>query len=1035
MKKCNRIDRATGKTTCYFALLLSGMMLLCNPVFAQDVSSSAEEEFVLEELVITGSRIRTTGMEMPTPVTVVTLEEIEVLSPTTMIEGLAQLPQFYGSDTTQVPSGYFTSTGAGSLNLRGLNSKRTLQLLDGRRVVPSTIFGGPDMNLFPESLVISVETVTGGASAAYGTDAVAGVVNFILNTEYEGIKGRVQYGKTDRGHNENSEYSISGGFALSDKAHLLISVERSNQDPIWGYDLLEYEWYDAWSLIENPDTVNRGTTPDNPYFLPARRVYSKGASLDGILLFPPYNDTAPRYIFDANGVATPFVNGDLCNTSGCSTVNGGSGIDNIFETSSSQITPKSGRENVFSYIDYDVTDQFNVYGQVIYGVAEFTNKNFGGLFPHAQRFFTIYPENPFLPDNMQQLFTDNPTWASARLGRIGGSADLGFDSYLKQKTMMLSLTGGMKYDVKSGLFDGWQVKGYYQYGRTNLKAVQMGGIRLDRVYLAADVVTDPATGLPACNVTVTSGLYPDCVPLNMFGRGQASAEAIDWVTGFEPGFAMNANGVIGKETLSHSYTSGINKQRVVEINQHVWEVSADGEIYDGWGAGPIRMGVGYGYRKESFTQVVEVGPGGNINADPIYRPVMANDPALGIRGVPGGAAASGNLVEIQFSNVPFARGEQDVWEAFDELIIPVLADYPFIKQLSLNGSARWARYSGAGNVYSWKGGLQWSVFEDLRLRGTISQDVRAATMGEKFDRTGGLAFITDYLEDPAGGSGSRYFATSYSNGSPDIKPEKARTHTAGIVYMPRWLKGLSISTDWYSVNVTDNINQIGAGAVVSGCYLDGNVDYCNLITRTGDPSTIVPGLDRISLVGVPYLNQASVKGVGLDFEIGYRTPVNWLGGGENVGLRVLASYLGERSNTSSAGVKTEVQGNMGFPRLTAIISGNYNRGPLGLSMQARYTSEMLMNANWNYNGASTRWDVFDNTVDATTLVDARVNYRFDVAGVNWSLYFNVNNLFDKQPEQYLMGAFSSAFGNDTGLGVTGDLRGRRYVLGLGFEFK
>jgi len=213
------------------------------------------------------------------------------------------------------------------------------------------------------------------------------------------------------------------------------------------------------------------------------------------------------------------------------------------------------------------------------------------------------------------------------------------------------------------------------------------------------------------------------------------------------------------------------------------------------------------------------------------------------------------------------------------------------------------------------------------------------------------------------------------------------------------------------------------------------VDYCSLITRTGDPSPVNPSLDRISLVGVPYLNQASVKGVGVDFEIGYRTPVNWLGGGENVGLRILASYLGERSNTSSAGVKTEVQGNFGFPRLTAILSGNYNRGPLGLSMQARYTSEMLLNANWNYQGASTRWDVFDNTIEATTLVDARVNYSFDIAGVNWSLYFNVNNLFDKEPEQYLTGAFSSAFANDTGLGVTGDLRGRRYVAGLSFEFK
>ncbi len=1040
MKYYNQLARAIRKTSFYFALSILGLMLLGNPVLAQDDSSSEEGKFILEEIVVTGSRIRTTGMETPTPVTVVVPEEIELLSPTTMIEGLAQLPQFYGSATTQAPSPFFTSTGAGNLNLRGLNDKRTLQLLDGRRVVPSTIFGGPDMNLFPEALVRSVETVTGGASAAYGTDAVAGVVNFILNTEYEGFKGKIQYGETGRGDNENSEYSISGGFALTDKTHFLISAERSKQDPIWGYDLLDYGWYDAWSLIENPDTANRGKTPNNPYFLPARRVYSFTASLDGIFRFPPFNNTAPLYILDANGVATPFVKGDLCNTSGCSTVNGGSGIDNIFDSSSSQITPESSRENIFGYIDYDVTDQLNIYGQVMYGKTEITNKNLGGVFPLVLRFFTIYRGNPFLPANIQQLMTDN-AWASAQFGRMGTFEDLAFDAKTTQETKTLSLTTGLEYDIDSGLFDGWQVNGYFQYGKTDVKAIQRGGIRLDRIYLAADVVTDPLTGLPACNVTVTTRgtanpIYQDCVPLNLFGRGQASQEAIDWVTGFEPGVAMTANGFLtATESLPHSYISGVNKQRIINIKQHVFEVSADGEIYDGWGAGPIRTAIGYGYRKESFTQVVEVGPGGNINANPAYRPVMANNAALGIRGVPGGAAASGNSVEIQFSNVPFARGNQDVHEAFNELLIPILDEYPFIKQLNFNGAYRWARYSGAGNVYSWKGGLDWDLDDQLRLRGTISQDVRAATMGEKFDRTGGVATITDYLEDPAGASTSSYSVTIYSNGSPDIRPEKARTNTVGVVYMPRWLEGLSISTDWYSVEVTDNINQVTAAAVVSGCYQDGNTDYCALITRTGDPSTINPGINRISLVGVPYINQASIKGLGVDFEIGYNTPVNWLGGNENAGLRLLGSYLGERSNTSSTGVKTEVQGNFGFPRLTAILSGNYNRGPLGLSMQARYTGEMLLNANWNYNGASTRWDVFDNTVDAEILVDARVSYRFHLKGGNYNVYFNVNNLFDKWPQQFLAGAFTTFLTSDTGLGVTGDLRGRRFVAGVSFEFE
>src|SRR5690606_37532273 len=170
--------------------------------------------------------------------------------------------------------------------------------------------------------------------------------------------------------------------------------------------------------------------------------------------------------------------------------------------------------------------------------------------------------------------------------------------------------------------------------------------------------------------------------------------------------------------------------------------------------------------------VVEVGPGGNINADPTYRPVMANNDALGIRGVPGGNAASGNHVEIQFSNVPFARGAQDVKEAFTEILVPLVSGVKAVQQLNLSAAYRYADYSGSGSVDSWKSGLDWRINDQLRLRATISQDVRAATMGEKFDRTGGVANITDYLLDPGGGFS--YGITTFSNGTPDIEPESAK---------------------------------------------------------------------------------------------------------------------------------------------------------------------------------------------------------------------------------------------------------------------
>jgi outer membrane receptor protein involved in Fe transport len=986
-----------------------------------------QERGSLEEVVVTGSRIsNTSGMETPVPVTVVTPAELSVLAPTNLIEGLAELPQFYGSATTQTPSPFFTSTGAGSLDLRGLQSKRTLQLLDGRRVVPSTIFGGPDINLFPENILRSVETVTGGASAAYGTDAVAGVVNFILDKDLDGFKANFQVGENSQGDNETYKASVGGGFEAGQRTHVLFNIEKERQNPIWGKDLLHYDWYKARALVDNP-AAGAGSSPDNPFYIAVNDVRARGYDIDGIFYLPPA--AGGPQILDSSGTPSPYVLGSPCNASGCSVTNGGSGHDS--QLASVNVTPDSGRENAFAYVTHDFTDKFTAYGQLIHGKADFTQLNFGGLFPYPtippfRRNFTIYSGNPFLPPAIQAAMTANNI-ASVPFSRIGAPEDIAASAATKQTTTTDSYTAGFDYSFEGG----WHVKGYYQSGETDVKATQEGGIRLDRIYLAADVVIDPASGQPACNVTMVSGLYADCVPLNLFGRGRASAAAVDWVTGFEPGVPIHADGFLSAtESIPYDYVSGENKQRVIAIDQDVWEVSADGELAKGW-AGPITMAAGYGGRKESFVQVVEVGPGGNINADPTFRPVKANDPALGIRGVPGGNAASGNSVEIQFSNVPFARGSQDVTEAFTELLIPLVHEQGIVQQLNFSAAYRYADYSGVGGVDSWKGGFDWTVNDQLRFRATLSQDVRAATMGEKFDRTGGVANVTDYLLDAGGGVS--YGVTIFSNGTPDIRPESARTKVFGFVYQPQWADGISASVDAYTIEVTDNINQITAAQVVSGCYVDNDVDLCNFITRTGPPSTQDPSINFISLVGVPYFNQASVKAEGVDLEINYRKDVDWFGGGA-VNVRFLGSHLAERSNTDSAGNKTEVQGRFGFPEWTGVVSGSFVKGPLSVGLTARYTGEQLINPNWNFHGTSTRWDVADNTLESEVLMDATVRYRFGKGDSRITFFATINDLFDEGPQEYLALPFSDTFSTGTGLGVTGDERGRRYALGLALDF-
>ncbi len=1024
------IKRVTTKTP--FSSLFKPQRLPLAVLMAlasvQGVQAQDEE---LEEVMVTGSRIRTTsGMETPNPVTVVTMEQISLTAPGSLIDGLAELPQFAGSNTTANPGSFFNDPTTGSLSLRGLQGKRTLTLLNGRRVVSSTMNSGPDINLFPEGMLSSVETVTGGASAAYGTDAVSGVANFMLNTNFTGYKGSVQMGENYNGDNKNYEVSFSGGWDLDEKSHLLLSVEKYEQDEVNGRE--DYDWYEGNGLLTNP-SATAGQTPGNPIRLPYSHVVSRNSSYDGVIAFPAASGLGVWNVAPT-GAATPFVLGSASDANFHSIANGGSGTDN--NSDQAQIQPETARQNFFGYIDRDLTDNLNVFGQVIYGELSTVSAGNPGLFGPG-RSFTIFSGNPYLPANIQTMMTANNV-PSVTLGRIGHSSDIEKFAVNSTESDLLSLTTGFRLDIEAeGFFNGWVVDGYAQKGTLDSDNSQDGGIRLDRVYLAADAVRD-AGGNIVCNVTRTSGQYADCKPINLFGRGNASAAAVDWVTGFDPGIAVTTQGWLPKgQTIPYSYTGGTDKRRVLEMEQDVFELSANGQIWEGFGAGPVAMALGYAWRDESFVQYVQA-PQGNVTTNPDGRPVAANSVPLGIRGVPGGAAASGNSVEFQFSKVGFGIGEFKVREAFTEFNVPLLAELPFIAQLDANLAARWANYSGSGDVWSWKGGLEWRINDEVRVRGTVSQDVRAATLGERFDRTGGVASVVDYLEDPNGATTSNYSVTTVSGGNPDVRPEEAKTFTAGIVYQPSWLDGFQGSIDWYNVDVSDNINLIGAAAIVQNCHQRGDPDACILIERDGVNSTIKPGIKRISIVNDVYVNVNSVEAQGIDFELSYRTDLNIFGGGETGSIRLLGNKLQHNTSRNSVGTVVHREGERlaGLPEWTMALSGNYTRGGLSANLQVRYedaTIQSNLNNIYQTSLGRVRYDVLSNDVPSFTLVDARVGYNFDVMDASMNVYLVVNNLLNKDPVPYIL-APDAGLTQATGNGVSGSLLGRRYTLGVNFEF-
>jgi outer membrane receptor protein involved in Fe transport len=974
-----------------------------------------------EEVVVTGTRIQTSGMTTPTPVTTVSAGELQAMSPSTLVEGVVQLPQFYGSTTTANTAGFFTTPGAGNLNLRGLSTKRTLTLLDGRRVVSSTIYGGPDINLFPENMLSRVEAVTGGASAAYGTDAVSGVVNFILDTEFDGFRANVQTGQTAEGDDTSHEISVSGGFSIGERTHMLISGEVHEQDGVHTY--ADRDWYQSWGRVRN-DAPGNGTSLDNPQEFILPNVVSTNASYDGVIIFPAPSGL-PRMIFNPDGSYSPFTFGSVSSlTSGSHSItNGGSGTDNSSDRPNVQ--NETSRENLFVYVDHDVGDNINVYGQLMYGAAEFTSLGAGGSFHGANgQPMTIFQNNAFLPDSLRQLMIDNNV-ASFTFGRIGHSSDMGGDNYLKQDTEVASFTVGFDANLSTdGFFDGWRVEGYAQYGETQVIAEQHGGSRIDRIYHAVDAVVDPATGNIVCNATLVSGSFPDCVPINLFGRGNASAAAIDWVTSFDPGIPVTTVPYLpGYPPETYSYISVPAKERDITIEQLVFEFSASGEVADGW-AGPITMAFGAAWRKESLDQLVRAAQG-NPAADPFVFPVATNNAALGIRGVPAGAW--NNSVETQFSKVPFARGEFDVAEVFTEILVPLVDD-----RLSLNGAVRRADYEGSGGFTSYKLGLDVFATESIRLRGTHSHDVRAATLGERFDRTGAAGNITDRAVTPPP---APYPVTLVQGGNPTVKPEEADTTTVGIVYRPRALEGLDFSVDWYETKLQGAIEAFTPQQIVDLCYQFNDQEQCQYIERN-------PTTDEIQFINQTFQNVSQADVSGVDLELVYRRDVAALSGGQ-LTLRYLASFLNENSTTGATGVRIDRAGETGgappglasLPEWKHTLSAGFARGPLSLYLQGRYIDSGLLSATNNVVSAATGtvvYNVADNTVDSAFYVDGRVAWTFDTPSGSIEVYGNISNLLDEDPP---IAAAWGAFGANSAQSNSAlfDLLGRRYVIGVRFS--
>jgi iron complex outermembrane receptor protein len=966
---------------------MTGLALWTTAAFAQATEPTAPQTAEAQgevaapagatgsEIVVTGSRIVRDGYTAPTPVTVVSPQQLAAAAPANIPQGLQQLPQFSGGRSTSTVSGVGNVPSGGNyLSLRNLGPRRTLTLFDGVRLPPTDAEGNVDANVIPQALIARVDVVTGGASAAYGSDAVSGVVNFVLDTKFNGLKGGAQVGTSKYKDADSYRFNLAGGFDVPnvDGLHALFSYDHYEIQGL--RDSLANR--QAGRPYGDLGIVRLGTgTATNPYFDVQNGRYPDG-TYGSVVINRNLPNGQPHPLnnmqFGDGGVLLPFDRGRQVG----SFSEGGQGGESFGKS----LTGHQNNEQAFGRLDYEASDTLSAFVQGTYADSYATHTTIasGTQTGAAHR---VFSDNAFLPQAAVNLLNSiaDPAQRFINVGRIQADQppkDARFRT--KAWTAMAGLRG------KVGTFE-WRLN--YMHGDSYIRAAHSGNFDQRNYYAAIDAVRSPTTGNIVCRVTITNpGLQDDCVPFNMFGNGSPSKAAYEYV----------------------SKTSRYNIRNKMDIASG--ELS--GDIFE-LPAGPVSFAVGGEWRKQSLLQ--------RSNTDPS---VPLNVPYL--RAVPPGR----NLLQYNSTNVGSAVGDVTVREGFGEIAVPVLKDSA-VGSLDLNGAARYTDYSTSGGVTTWKVGATYSPIEDVRIRGTLSRDIRAPSLFELYaGATANRAGFTDlHIIDPItnqpGLPGNVIF---YTRGNANLQPERATTLTAGIGWKPSFLSGFSASVDYFRIKLEGAIGGISTNQIVNECEAsNGTGPTCAFIDRPLPFANRTPDNYPSSISTVPF-NLARTNVEGVDYEISYRTkmPFGVFSDAASLSLRVIGNHLityEAQSNTTAPFIQSNNSVLNTKDRANFIV--NYDDGSFNLNAQARYIGPRKKSQDPS---------IFNvvNNIPARTYVDTTVTYKFDLRGVGMEAYLTVNNLFNQVAPIFSPGCQPTQC-YPTQAEIY-DVVGRYYSAGLRFKF-
>jgi len=935
-----------------------------NVTFAQDEpNNQANEVKDVEKIVITGSRIQRKDYSSSSPVATVDGKALKDFGAVTVEETLNSMPQFIaGSNSSTVAIG---GGGGATLNLRALGPTRNLVLLDQRRMPTSTPFGEVDVNAIPSVALKGVEVLTGGASAVYGSEAISGVVNFQTVDYFNGAKFNLNYGVSGEGDGDKKDMSVLFGSESDDGGtRAILALGQSVRERVRGWDR-------SWSLNAIKSSfIGQGVFRDNAV--------------------NPVDVASINNLFTDYGTSGDIVSGDRLGfnddgslfTQGFSNeflnYKGPDGDDTLYLITPGGIRMPVGRQgdiakplersSIFSKAEFDLNGSTTVYGQFLYSGATTegtASRNLSLFGPEGDR-LSAPVTNPFIPTDLANLLTTR--------------ADPNADLHISKR--FLSLPDRMHIEEFETTQFVFGVKGYLDFGDLSYD-IFMTKDSVNSTENIPDLVLSSRVNdlldAPDGGVSLCAGGYN---PFGLANEVSLSAECQQYIA---PGSVSS-----------------------LETDRTLFEATVTGYLFD-LPEGGVQFSLTASHRKDELRTQKDIS-------------IQSND-ALGLG-----------------ATIP-TQGATETTELGGELLIPLL------EEVTLTAGYRISDQDVTGDASSWSLGLEWTASDTVFVRGSLQQAVRAPNVGELFTSpfaseitvgeagTGGdpcdsrnspdattLTICAAQGANSAALPGFQHGTTSLPlliNGNENLEAETADTLTVGVVWQPELdNQEISITLDYWQIEVEDVINPVGGSAILDRCYnseqnpgLDPNNQFCQLISRDS--------AGNITEVNSTFLNLAAVETSGIDIQVNHSFEIGSGSLRTNAFIGFLNSY--------------DVQGFPGedFVDEAGTVNGNANRAAdnnfhpeVKLSLSPTYEfGDASIGLRWRYTSAVDDLTGNNVDIDSYSLFDMSASYKLSD---ELTLKGTVSNLADKNPPEY--------GGEDLTRSGSYDVIGRFFSIGVSGSF-